>query len=128
MKNKNNIYKKVKSYILIGLVAVALAFCTPACVQADTPTTMPAQSVEKVNDFGGIPVKQPFGKKELAMKFVLAMLGVATSSVVIYVLLSLYNKIFHGGGKTSVMSEVDNDFKTPNNMKDAINIFLKKTK
>lgn len=72
--------------------------------------------------------KTPFGKRQMAMKFFLAMLGVATSSVVIYVMLSLYNRFFYGGRKEIVVNEDDNDFKTPTNMKEAINIFLKKTK
>lgn len=72
--------------------------------------------------------KAPFGKREMAMKFILAMVGVATSSVVIYVMLSLYNRFIYKGANDVVINEDDNDFKTPTNMKDAINIFLKKTK
>ena len=56
------------------------------------------------------------------------MVGVATSSIIIYVLLSLYNKYFYGNSKTSASNEVDEEFKTPTNLKDAVNIFLKKTK
>jgi len=33
-----------------------------------------------------------------------------------------------GRGGGNAVNDADNDFKTPTNMKDAINIFLKKTK
>ena len=39
----------------------------------------------------------------------------------------IYNKFMYGGNG-AVQNETDNDFKTPTNLKDAINIFLKKTK
>lgn len=85
-----------------------------------------ASSVDRIKT--EFATKAPFGKREMAMKFLLAMLGVATSSVVIYVMLSLYNRFLYKGNGGVVINEDDNDFKTPTNMKEAINIFLKKTK
>ena len=68
--------------------------------------------------------KEPVSKRKIAYKFLMAMLGVATSSVVIYVGLSAYNKLF----RTETSSVVGlNSLRTPNTFKDSINVFLSKT-
>jgi len=68
--------------------------------------------------------KEPISKRKIAFKFLMAMAGVATSSVVIYVGLSVYNKLF----KTESSAAIGlNSLRTPENFKDAINIFLNKT-
>ena len=117
---------KIKQFILSIFVVLALTCTIPVQVNADT-AQQPAQtdSVQAPIQF---QTKQPIGKKQIALKFILAMVGVATSSIIIYVLLSLYNKYFYGNSKTSASNEVDEEFKTPTNLKDAVNIFLKKTK
>ena len=116
-----------KALILVCVITINFAVLTPIPANA-TALPTPTQAVEKVKALSDFATKQPIGKRQIAMKFLLAMLGVATSSVVIFVLLSLYNKFFYGGGTTKIINEEDIDFKTPTNMKDAINIFLKKTK
>lgn len=116
---------KIKQFILSIFVIIALTCATSAQVNADVTQSVPQDSVQTPIQF---QTKQPIGKRQIAMKFILAMVGVATSSIVIYVLLSLYNKFIYGNGKSSVVNEVDNEFKTPTNLRDAVNIFLKKTK
>ena len=69
-----------------------------------------------------------FGKKALAMKFLMAMMGVAASSVIIYVGLTVYNRFIYGTPRQRKIKTEDEEYKTPNNMKDALEIFLKKTK
>lgn len=114
--------KLLKKYFVIVISAVILITTAPS--YADTinvDSLKPQQSVE-------MPSKKPMGKKQLALKFIMAMIGVGVSSVIIYVLLALYNKLMYGGVTRMEPSEEDNNLKTPTNMKDALNIFLKKTK
>lgn len=68
--------------------------------------------------------KEPFSKKELAMKFILAMVGVATSSIVLYVGLSVYNKLLNSQSKKVVGLQ---NLKKPENYKQGINKFLEIT-
>lgn len=115
---KNNL----KNIFIVVIMCITIML-NGLTVSAELFTENP--SVNKIKT--EFATKAPFGKRQLAMKFILAMLGVATSSVIIYVILSLYNKFLYKD-TTTVLNEEDNDFKTPTNMKEAINIFLKKTK
>lgn len=112
---------KIKLFLTILAISISITFSN-----GDAFASVNVGSVDRLKT--EFATKAPFGKREMAMKFVLAMLGVATSSVVIYVMLSLYNRFLYKGSNEVVINEDDNDFKTPTNMKDAINIFLKKTK
>lgn len=111
---------RIKLLVSVLAICISIAFCG-----GDAYADISTQSVSKIKT--EFATKAPFGKRDMAMKFVLAMLGVAASSVVIYVMLSLYNKFMYRGSDV-VINENDNEFKTPTNMKEAINIFLKKTK
>ena len=75
------------------------------------------------------PYKQPTSKKQTAQKFLMAMLGVAASSALIYVLLTLYNKIRY----TLSVPNKENSYEepsleTPKTIEGAVRIFLDKTK
>ncbi len=111
---------KIKLFITVLAICISITFSSGGAF-AD----IGSQSVNKIKT--EFATKAPFGKRDMAMKFMLAMLGVAASSVVIYVMLSLYNRFMYGR-QDVVVNENDNEFKTPTNMKEAINIFLKKTK
>ena len=52
------------------------------------------------------------------------MVGVATSSVLIYVGLTVYNKLFKNPSASVVGL---NSLRTPENFKEAINVFISKT-
>ena len=112
---------RIKLFITVLAISISIIFSS-----GDAFADINTSSVDKIKT--EFATKAPFGKREMAMKFVLAMLGVAASSVVIYVMLSLYNRFIYKGSNPVIVNEDDNDFKTPTNMKDAINIFLKKTK
>lgn len=80
------------------------------------------------NELNPNSYKQPVSKRKIAKKFLLAMLGVAISSIILYVLLSLYNKIRGAllnpqvkinGNETSLV--------TPDNLSDAVKTYLDKT-
>lgn len=101
---------------------MSLGISSPILAE-DIPNTSSKQSTELK-----IPVRQPISRKQLAMKFLMAMLGVGASSVIIYVGLSVYNRFIYGSTNTVTKKTEDDELKTPNNMKDALSIFLKKTK
>ena len=76
-----------------------------------------------------IPYKQPVSKKKMAKKFLMAMGGVAVSSILLFVFLTIYNKIRASilapkpdqqSGETSLI--------TPENLTEAVKTFLDKTK
>ena len=114
---------KNKFKLFMTSSAIAMALFLPLQLQslADTNTTLN-------NDISAL-TKEPVSKKKIAYKFLMAMLGVATSSIVIYVGLSVYNKIFKESSDTIVgLNSLNNSPpKSCNNFKDAINIFLEKT-
>lgn len=115
--------KKLKYYVAI--LFISLAISCPVMAE----NTAPAQeSQPKVEQQAQLPVRRPTSKKALAYKFIMAMLGVGASSVIIYVLLTIYNRFIYGSPMKLAEKTEDDDYKTPTNMKDAINIFLKKTK
>lgn len=114
-------FKKIFTIIAIALVFSTSAFAMAEEQITDTNTVTTPPPVE-------IQTKKPIRKRDLAMKFVMAMLGVVASSVTIYVLLSVYNKLMYGSTVQKTNEAEDNKYKTSTNMKEAINIFLKKTK
>ena len=75
------------------------------------------------------PYKQPTSKKQTAKKFLMAMFGVVASSVLIYVLLTLYNKIRNiFNFSTSENANVETSLETPKDIESAVKVFLEKTK
>ena len=75
------------------------------------------------------PYKQPISKRRIAKKFLAAMFGVIASSVLIYVGLSVYNRIREGysGSRNMTIQNNDSSLETPDNLTDAIKTFLDKT-
>ena len=64
--------------------------------------------------------------KQAAVKFLLAMGGVALSSIIIYAGLSIYNKFFVRHNNTTYDKE--DSLSTPNSVDDAVNFFIRKNK
>lgn len=114
--------KSLKIFLAIFVMLTVIGTVNPTMAE-DTNYT-----AEQVPTETQIPSRQPYSRKALAMKFVLAMLGVGASSVIIYVGLSIYNRFIYGTPAVKQQKTEDESFKTPNNMKDALDIFLKKTK
>jgi len=71
--------------------------------------------------------KQPISKKKIAKKFLLAMFGVAVSSFLIFFVLTLYNKVRCRVTNRVKTPEGETTLKTPDNINEGIQIFLKKT-
>ncbi|MGN1153172.1 MAG: hypothetical protein ACI4S3_04015 [Candidatus Gastranaerophilaceae bacterium] len=109
---KNNI----KLYFISFVIAAGLML----------PLQLPtfADSQAQLNDNIKAMTKEPISKKKIATKFIMAMLGVAASSIILYVSLSAYNRFFRGESSAAVGL---NSLRTPENFKDAIEVFIEKT-
>ena len=115
--------KRLNKLLTIFAVVLVLLTSTPAFCEAEQENALTSQPVVEYQ------TRKPMRKRDLAMKFVMAMIGVVASSVTIFVLLSLYNKLMYGTVTAKQTEQFeDNDYKTSTNMRDALRIFLKKTK
>ena len=100
--------------------------CTVIAAALICPLQSPAfaDNNKALNKDIAAATKAPISKKQLALKFVMAMAGVAASAVVIYVGLSFYNKLFREQSEPVVGL---NSLRTPENFKESSNLFLEKT-
>lgn len=85
--------------------------------------------VEESSTMLGEQLKQPVSKKKIAKKFLFAMSGVGISSVLLFIILTVYNKLRNAlfsnqqenpNGETSLV--------TPENLTNAVKTFIDKTK
>lgn len=97
-------------------------------VVEDVKVMTPNSNTEIKNEVVG----QTDSIKETIKKFSFAMLGVLISSLVIYFILSIMNKIaLNGGGKISYSNVSDKkteDFESPDNEDEALKVFFEKSK
>lgn len=114
------------------IITIILAMMLISPVFAENPESAvneatPVQTEQAAPE--SFTYKQPISKRKIAKKFLLAMAGVGISSILLFVLLSLYNRIRTGivpnkqespTGETSLV--------TPDNLQDAVRTFLEKTK
>ena len=84
--------------------------------------TTPKTIVEDKTD-----ISKPISKRAIAKKFLLAMGGVTVSSVIIFIMLSLYNRIREKCAKTTYADNDAISLEPSNTLSDAIKVFLKKT-
>ena len=93
--------------------------------QTETVETVPQQSVGE-----NITYKQPVSKRKMAKKFLAAMGGVAISSIALFLILSLYNKVRESLGiqQQDAPKDYETSLDTPENLEDAVRVFLEKTK
>ncbi len=87
------------------------------------------QSEVVLEEKNATPYKQPTSKKKIMKKFLLAMLGVAGSSILLFAILSIYNRVVYG--KESVHSELkhgESQLETPETISEAVRSFVDKTK
>ena len=75
-----------------------------------------------------IPYKQPVSKRSIAKKFLIAMFAVIASSFLIFMGLSLYNRLRDGFiMQQETPPEGNRPLDTPNDLSDAVKTFLDKT-
>lgn len=120
--------------IVIALMLVSPVIAEEATGEALMPIAETMQenvqtAKEESPQLDTIPYKQPVSKKKMAKKFLMAMGGVAVSSILLFVFLTIYNKIRASilapkndqqSGETSLV--------TPETLTDAVKTFLDKTK
>ena len=84
---------------------------------------------EKLPQLDTIPYKQPVSKKKMAKKFLIGMGSVAVSSILLFLILTIYNKIRESilAPKTDQQSG-ETSLVTPENLTEAVRTFLDKTK
>ena len=87
-----------------------------------------SSSLQKSKIGNNYAYKKPVSKRKIAKKFLLAMGGVAVSSLLLYILLTLYNKIRASVSGQDIPSEEENSLTTPYTMEDDVKSFLDKTK
>lgn len=71
--------------------------------------------------------KQPLSKRKIAKKFLAAMGGVGISSLALYFLLTLYNRIREGYTCRTKDSDDEVSLETPDDLNSAVRAFLDKT-
>lgn len=93
-----------------------------------TMLSLPVQ-VQAVDDIS-VPqttYKQPVSKRKIAKKFLLAMGGVGASSLIIFLMLSLYNKVREGFSSGAKTPDGEVSLETPDDLQGAVRAFLNKT-
>jgi len=112
---------KIKLLIVSLIIFLSLGFSTLSNSVLAESNSNPSNYVDK--DIEAV-VSHPISNKDVALRFILAMLGVVASSVVVYVGLSFYTKLTTGSSSPSSKAS---KLRTPENFKEAINSFLDKT-
>lgn len=76
-----------------------------------------------------IPHKQPTSKKKIAKEFILAMAGVGISSILLFLILTIYNKVRENllQAQKEIPPQNETSLVTPDNLNDAVKTFLEKT-
>ena len=120
--------------IVIALMLVSPVIAEEATGEALMPIAETMQenvqtTQEELPQLDTIPHKQPVSKRKMAKKFLIGMGSVAVSSILLFLILTVYNKIRESilapkqdqqSGETSLV--------TPENLTGAVKTFLDKTK
>ena len=108
--------------IFLTLLLIISISCPLFATEVIEAETVPLETKTEI-----APFKQPVSQHQLIKKFLYAMGGVAASSIILFVGLSAYNRI-----RSRVIKTHNNNFSStlnsPNNFKEAVNIYLEKTK
>ena len=120
--------------IVIALMLVSPVIAEEATGEALMPIAETTQenvqtTQEKLPQLDTIPYKQPVSKKKMAKKFLIGMGSVAISSILLFLILTVYNKIRERilAPKTDQQSG-ETSLVTPENLTEAVRTFLDKTK
>lgn len=100
----------------------------PILEEQDKPEVLPKTPKRTLSQES---LKTPISKRQIAMKFIFAMFGVVLSSLIIYIGLTIYNKIRSGITSTEITHTLkgeDASLSTPENLSEAIKTFIEKTK
>lgn len=122
---------KIFSIILSIALSLPIAVWAVDDVIVDELDTRPAVSQldeDIVEEDVPTDFKQPVSKRKIANKFLKAMAGVAASSFIIFFMLTIYNRFRDRFLEQVKTLDGEVSLETPDNLTDAIKIFLEKTK
>lgn len=117
---KNKIFTILIATIL--LMPVSVQAVEDADIVQDVATTQ--NEIETVTED---IYKQPVSKRKIAKKFLLAMSGVAISSITIFVMLTIYNRLRENFTAKRDTSDEEISLETPEDIQSAVKSFLSKT-
>ena len=95
---------------------------TVQSLDEDAQVSEDETTLDKTFDF-----KQPISKRKLLKKLLLAMFGVAVSSLLLYIVLSAYNRFRDGYTGRTKTPEGNVSLDLPDNLNSAVKTFLEKT-
>jgi hypothetical protein len=122
---------KIFSIILSIALSLPVAVWAVDDVIVDDLDTRPAVSQldeDIVEEELPSDYKQPISKRKIANKFLKAMAGVAASSFIIFFMLTVYNRFRDRFFEQVKTPEGETTLETPDNLNDAVKIFLDKTR
>lgn len=118
----------MKIKVLKIFLAIILLFPTITVVAEDVKDQEEFVATEVVLENSDKKLfKQPISKRKIAYKFLLAMGGVAISSLGLYLILTLYNNVREKNLHHNLQNKNDLSLESPNDLNSAIKIFLEKT-
>ena len=123
---------KLFTIILVALLSL------PVCVWAVDENASSNESISVVNMLDEEVIeqekvelaqyKQPISKKKIAKKFLAAMGGVGVSSFLIFLLLTIYNRVRENYMTVQKSPNGETSLETPDDLDSAVRTFLDKTK
>ena len=124
---KNKIFSIILSIVLSLPVAV-WAVDDIIVEELDTRPAVSQLDEDIIEDQAVNEYKQPNSKRKIATKFLKAMTGVVASSFIIFFMLTVYNRFRERFFEQVKTPEGEVTLETPDNLNDAVKIFLDKTK
>lgn len=108
-------------------ITILTMLTLPVQVQAVYDIEPTEESVQEEVVTPAVTYKQPVSKRKIAKKFLFAMGGVGASSLIIFLILSLYNKVREGFPSGAKTPEGEVSLETPDDLQGAVRAFLDKT-
>ncbi len=115
----------MKSKIFAIMILTMLAL--PVQVQAVPCHEPTEENIQEEVVTPAVQYKQPVSKRKIAKKFLFAMGGVGASSLIIFLMLSLYNKVREGFSNGAKTPDGEVSLETPDDLQGAVRAFLDKT-
>ena len=124
---KNKIFSIILS-IALSLPVAVWAVDDVIVDELDTRPTVSQLDEDIVEEELPSDYKQPISKRKIANKFLKAMAGVVASSFIIFFMLTVYNRFRDRFFEQVKTPEGETTLETPDNLNDAVKIFLDKTR
>lgn len=122
---------KLFSILLLTMLSLPVTVWAADTVVAEDARIIKAENTIDedlpVLNHESIELKQPVDVKKTVKKFGAAMLGVTVSSLAIFILLTIYNRVREKFIYKSGNAEEQTSLETPDNLNSAVRTFLDKT-